>query len=157
MCEACFPDVTYSDEDSHTSGCYLCKRCQRNEYPKQPCNVSQNTICECKKDYFRDQDGTCSQCNMCPPGYGVMVECSTRKDSECTQCANGTYSDETSATDFCKPCTLCPEGSMVLQQCSTFSDTLCSGNYQHFQKYTVSEVLCVVFSSLQIYLILPSF
>ncbi|XP_072035219.1 tumor necrosis factor receptor superfamily member 16-like [Amphiura filiformis] len=127
VCEQCYPDISYSPEWSHTSGCKLCSRCQRNERLAQLCNSSQDTICECRRDYFRDADGTCSQCNMCPPGYGVVVACSTNMDSKCSQCANGTFSDGTSATDFCKPCTLCPEGSTVLQQCTTFSDTLCSG------------------------------
>ena len=127
VCESCQTGVNYSPENSHSSGCKLCSRCSRNEYMKQRCNTTSDTICECKRDYFRDADGSCSQCNMCPPGFGVEVECSSRLDSVCGKCTNGTFSVETSATAFCKPCSICPEGSMVVQTCTTFSDTLCSG------------------------------
>ncbi|XP_038048717.1 tumor necrosis factor receptor superfamily member 16-like [Patiria miniata] len=126
ICTQCYNDITFSSEPSHTAGCMPCRRCARNEFVIRSCNITHDTLCECRRNYFHTADGSCSQCNTCPPGFGTTVACNTYQNSECDFCSNGTYSDVTSATNDCVPCSMCPEGTVVLNTCTRFSDTVCS-------------------------------
>ncbi|XP_033629838.1 tumor necrosis factor receptor superfamily member 16-like isoform X1 [Asterias rubens] len=128
ICNQCYKDITYSPETSHTAGCMPCSRCHRNQFVTSSCNLTHDTECECRKSYYRTLDGSCSQCNTCPPGFGVSIPCTTRQNSRCKSCENGTFSDVTSATKDCLPCRQCPDGSIVHKTCSRFSDTICTAD-----------------------------
>ncbi|XP_022104865.1 tumor necrosis factor receptor superfamily member 16-like [Acanthaster planci] len=150
ICMHCYADITFSPEPSHTAGCMPCKRCARNEFVRHSCNITHDTLCECRRNYYHTADGSCSQCNTCPPGFGATVKCATQHNTECESCANGTYSDLTSATKGCVPCSTCLEGTVVLEMCTRFSDTVCSDTvmstttaYQHSSETpdTVAHVI----------------
>ncbi|XP_071490843.1 tumor necrosis factor receptor superfamily member 16-like [Diadema antillarum] len=128
ICTMCEPELTFSDVASHMETCKPCTRCTHNQKQVSACNIMQDAVCECDQDYFKSSGGVfpCSQCNICPPGFGAAVPCSPTQNSVCEKCENGTFSDEISTRGRCKQCTVCGEKSSVLKPCTRFSDTVCS-------------------------------
>lgn len=112
--------------DPSTGKCRLCSGCSENAHVKRPCNASQDTVCECNRDFYWDGvKGQCKRCDLCPHGWGAMRSCSPHRNSACRKCLPGTYSSVLSATLACFPCTDCGSRRLVVQQCTQIQDTVC--------------------------------
>ncbi|XP_071942307.1 tumor necrosis factor receptor superfamily member 16-like [Antedon mediterranea] len=126
ICEACIPGTTFSPSSSGGDVCNMCSKCPTNELVKQPCNITHDTICECKKDFYRNKDDfSCRQCDLCLKGYGAQTPCSADHNSVCVKCGNSTFSDEYSNVKGCQDCSICPVGSKKISNCTWLQDTVC--------------------------------
>ncbi|PIK52601.1 putative tumor necrosis factor receptor superfamily member 16 [Apostichopus japonicus] len=76
---------------------------------------------------FRKNGGVCSQCSVCPPGFGTIQPCTFLEDIICEECVPlKTYSDVVTRATVCKPCTRCRRGTFIVENCTKYSDTVCS-------------------------------
>uniref|UniRef100_W5MEJ0 Neurotrophin receptor associated death domain n=1 Tax=Lepisosteus oculatus TaxID=7918 RepID=W5MEJ0_LEPOC len=62
-------------------------------------------------------------CDLCPPGFGVAVECG-RENTKCQPCQDG-VSFSVSGSAPCQPCSRCPDGIPKIGGCSAARDTQC--------------------------------
>ncbi|CAJ1050596.1 tumor necrosis factor receptor superfamily member 18 [Xyrichtys novacula] len=76
-------------------------------------------------------DGRC--CDLCPPGTYVEKFCSQHRQTICTPCKKGTYSDQYHILDTCEECQSCQEYTekctpTTNANCSCRPDFLCSNS-----------------------------
>ncbi|XP_070571022.1 tumor necrosis factor receptor superfamily member 16-like [Ptychodera flava] len=141
VCIQCEPKTTFSSIASHTAPCQSCSECPPNMDVLHPCNATNDTVCECSDNYYMNQlDNSCSQCDICPAGFGALVMCSVNYNSECIECENGTYSDEFSTTGQCKQCSDCKDDQVVLSPCTTLSNTICLDKNVYFGEPVTSQI-----------------
>ncbi|KAM4705045.1 tumor necrosis factor receptor superfamily member 11A [Rhinophrynus dorsalis] len=83
--------------------------------------------CICEDDYhFNNEFDFCKENTKCPPGFGVEHPVHLNKDTVCTVCPLGFYSNSSSSKDSCKPWTNCSEiGLVELFPGSDHSDVVC--------------------------------
>ena len=126
-CKPCVYSQTYSPTLSHTDGCLRCSKCPNNARPIRSCNVTHDTVCQCRENYFYDQvTRTCRPCSHCPVGWGAKQMCTGTQDTKCKECPAGTYSDR-SSLEGCKVCRTCNSNQVQLQGCNHAQDTVCVG------------------------------
>ncbi|XP_071478088.1 uncharacterized protein [Diadema antillarum] len=66
----------------------------------------------------------CHRCRSCPPGLGVVRNCTATENTVCEVCDIGTFSSTGSRVESCKPCRQCPTED-TLEECNPTSDTRC--------------------------------
>ena len=72
----------------------------------------------------------CLTCHICPVGFGLFPQCSTRiKDNEtkntCKPCIRGkTYSAHEDISS-CEPCGTCSDHQTIVKNCTLYSDSQC--------------------------------
>lgn len=126
VCSPCRENVTFSPNWS-AEECRPCMECNSDEVTVRRCNLTHDTSCRCKTGLFRKPGGGCSQCNVCPPGYGTMQPCTFLEDIICEECVPfKTFSDDITRATMCKPCSRCRRGFTVVANCTVYSDTVCS-------------------------------
>ena len=118
---------------SLTSGlpsCQPCKtQCPANSHISQLCTLHTDTQCACDQGFYRDNlRGGCDVCTGCPVGHGVLMECTAMRNTRCSRCPSGTFSDR-GGFGRCMSCGVCGEGTIPMQQCNSYQDTVCIGSY----------------------------
>ena len=132
VCEACIPGRTYSSPGNSLNSCTVCSTCgNSSHFVLHPCNVTHNTFCECPKgSYYDPFEDECKFCDLCHPGWGASRMCTSKHNTECSQCVtNMTYSSKLDPFTGCSPCTLCSKTEVTLQACSVTEDTICFSKY----------------------------
>uniref|UniRef100_A0A665TVW1 Tumor necrosis factor receptor superfamily, member 1a n=1 Tax=Echeneis naucrates TaxID=173247 RepID=A0A665TVW1_ECHNA len=85
-CTPC-PTDQYMENRNFYPNCRSCKRCKRNEIPVTPCQPTQNTICQCVKDYYKfDIDGDtyeCRKCKQCGVDEKEKQSCTPESNTVC--------------------------------------------------------------------------
>ncbi|KAK0147447.1 Tumor necrosis factor receptor superfamily member 14 [Merluccius polli] len=129
-CKPC-KEGTYQDDDNGREQCYSCKDCNAGLglKVKKVCTPTSDALCENLDGYFciDYNRGGCilaQKHTVCSPGQYISQRGTADKDTECLQCANGTFSDGTSSS--CKPHTICESvGRKQIQPGSDSTDSEC--------------------------------
>ncbi|XP_015217551.1 tumor necrosis factor receptor superfamily member 16 isoform X1 [Lepisosteus oculatus] len=127
VCAPCIDSETYSETYSLTEACLPCTQCTGLLRMQAPCTDTNDAVCVCAYDYYRNElTGQCQRCTVCPQGQGVLEKCSYQSDTLCEECPEDTFSDQESSLDPCMPCTICEEDVEIEQEaCTSTSDTVC--------------------------------
>ncbi|PIK46123.1 putative tumor necrosis factor receptor superfamily member 6-like [Apostichopus japonicus] len=67
----------------------------------------------------------CQTCYMCPPGYGVLQECTETSDTTCKRCPSGYFSDSSTRRGGCKKCRPCLDEEDTVRECTSNSNREC--------------------------------
>ncbi|KAI4904105.1 hypothetical protein NFI96_028906 [Prochilodus magdalenae] len=99
---ACVPcvDLTFIDAPNSLTDCFSCTVCDPGQRlrVKTACTPSSDTVCEPLDGYYcTDQyRGSCifaQKHTNCSPGQYIKHRGTAFKDTECSECSDGTYSD----------------------------------------------------------------
>ncbi|XP_076827198.1 tumor necrosis factor receptor superfamily member 16 [Brachyhypopomus gauderio] len=134
-CQPCQEGVSFSSVEG-VRGCRACVRCPAGVARLQRCTASRDTRCDCGEGFFlwrapNGTEGLCAPCSLCRRGEGVVRACSPAEDTVCRPCAEGTYTEERSASQPCLPCSRCREDEVEIRSCQANSDTLCMDKDLH--------------------------
>ncbi|XP_070552609.1 tumor necrosis factor receptor superfamily member 16-like [Ptychodera flava] len=83
---------------------------------------------EWQSDQSQDPNGeiSCHPCTKCPPGQGVVSECTKFSDTVCENCVPGeTFSAISSEIGECEPCVHCSPHQQVINNCTVIEDASC--------------------------------
>ena len=76
--------------------------------------------------YTPNGTNSCRPCTVCNANQGVRSPCTETNDTDCEDCAEGTYSKVISSGRTCYPCTVCAqEGKREVSPCSATDDSIC--------------------------------
>ncbi|XP_040178111.1 tumor necrosis factor receptor superfamily member 6 [Rana temporaria] len=83
VCEECTEGVDFMDKENGYPKCQKCQNCESGagKEVKDPCTITQNTVCKCKKGFF-DSKEKCNPCQSCD--NGIDEECTSTNDTVCT-------------------------------------------------------------------------
>ncbi|KFU92052.1 Tumor necrosis factor receptor superfamily member 11A, partial [Chaetura pelagica] len=109
VCQPCGPNE-YMDVWNEEEKCLLHKICDQGKALREvsPGNSTSQRQCACTMGYHWNEDCDCCQRNtLCAPGFGVEHPVQQDKDTMCTPCPRGYFSNVASSTDKCKSWTNC--------------------------------------------------
>lgn len=131
VCLPCGPDEyldTWNEEDK----CLLHKVCDAGKalVAVEPGNRTAQRRCACIAGYHWSEDCECCRRNAeCAPGFGAQHPVQLNKDTVCTPCLVGYFSDSFSSTEKCKPWTNCTIfGETEAYHGTDKSDVVCSSS-----------------------------
>ena len=76
--------------------------------------------------YTPNGTNSCRPCTVCNANQGVRSPCTETNDTDCKDCAEGTYSKVISSGRTCYPCTVCAQkGKREVSPCSATDDSIC--------------------------------
>ncbi|XP_023151794.1 tumor necrosis factor receptor superfamily member 1A [Amphiprion ocellaris] len=106
-CTAC-PADQFTDQMNFTPNCRRCRRCkQKNEEVAAPCERHQNTVCRCKKGFYRfridSETSECRRCSTCRPDEQQEHPCSQDENTVCG-CKENFYRGTRGVCEACKNC-----------------------------------------------------
>ncbi|XP_034553927.1 tumor necrosis factor receptor superfamily member 6B-like [Notolabrus celidotus] len=115
----------YTELWNYLPRCLYCNTyCMHNMEVEIECSVVSDRVCRCKKGYYMTHD-TCVRHSECAPGYGVHTKGTSRKDTICRRCPEGTFSNSSSALEECMDHQTCTGEQTVLMSGLRFHDTVC--------------------------------
>lgn len=136
VCETC-PRRTFIDQENKLTQCRACRECSStsNMEVVKECEVDKNTQCGCKPGYYCPHISDshcdyCSQVSTCPPGEGVAIRHTFLKDTVCSPCPEGTYSDVNDYVSSCKNYTSCDDLGRQLKVPGTSQSDVVCGNFK---------------------------
>ncbi|XP_051574569.1 tumor necrosis factor receptor superfamily member 3-like isoform X2 [Myxocyprinus asiaticus] len=112
VCETC-QHHSYIEQENLMIKCLPCRECSNhNLMTDKECDADRNRQCKCKPGFYckHPTDLSCDFCepvSWCPPGKGVTRQHTDRRDTECSGCPKGTYSDVDDYFSSCKNHTSC--------------------------------------------------
>ncbi|XP_071769193.1 tumor necrosis factor receptor superfamily member 6B-like isoform X1 [Centroberyx gerrardi] len=106
--------------------CLYCNTfCGDNQEVETECSPVSNRVCRCKDGYYSDAD-FCVKHSECGLGHGVKTKGTSRTNTVCGKCAEGFFSDSSSALEPCVQHRECNStGEVVLLRGSSFHDAVC--------------------------------
>ncbi|XP_067324429.1 tumor necrosis factor receptor superfamily member 5 [Anolis sagrei] len=124
------------EEDRFQSGwtqeqeCTPHKQCSQNAGLEVhvPGTAKTDTECRCRRGTHcsSHECHTCQYDKDCGPGQGVQQQATHERDTVCTDCPDGFFSNVSSATDPCQPWSSCEAQNLVLKARGTaVSDVIC--------------------------------
>ncbi|XP_078697216.1 uncharacterized protein LOC144925166 isoform X2 [Branchiostoma floridae x Branchiostoma belcheri] len=95
----------------------------------------------CLRELEYPHNGLC--CNLCPPGFYKVKDCTWNLQTECAACADGYFLDHPNSVERCRRCTPCD--SQVYKEektpCRKYQDRVCQCIQGYFiPRWSVSEV-----------------
>ncbi|NXJ93385.1 TNR11 factor, partial [Corythaixoides concolor] len=128
VCQPCGPNE-YMDVWNEEDKCLLHKICDQGKALREvnPGNSTFQRQCACTMGYHWNEDCDCCQRNtICAPGFGVKYPVQQDKDTMCTPCPRGYFSNVASSTDACKSWTNCTAlGMAEIERGTDKSDAVC--------------------------------
>ncbi|XP_055459060.1 tumor necrosis factor receptor superfamily member 11A [Psammomys obesus] len=156
VCLPCGQDEyldTWNEEDK----CLLHKVCDAGKalVAVDPGNHTAPRRCACTAGYHWNPDCECCRRNTeCAPGFGAQHPLQLNRDTVCTPCTLGFFSDVFSSTDKCRPWTNCTLlGRIEVHQGTKTSDAVCSSSLtsrkppKEAQVYLPSLIILLLFVS----------
>ncbi|KAM6282790.1 tumor necrosis factor receptor superfamily member 11A isoform 2-T2 [Porphyrio hochstetteri] len=129
VCQPCGPNE-YMDVWNEEDKCLLHKICDQGKALREvnPGNSTFQRQCACTVGYHWNEDCDCCQRNtICAPGFGAEHPVQQDKDTMCTPCPKGYFSEVASSTDKCKSWTNCTALGMAERVPGTDkSDAVCA-------------------------------
>lgn len=123
-CREC-EDGTFTASENHLRQCLSCSMCRKELFQVElsPCTVSQDTVCGCRKNqfrqYFSGKRFRCMDCSLCLNGT-VTIPCQESQNTVCS--CNVDFFPRENECVSCSDCkqtpdciNLCPKGSEVRQ------------------------------------------
>lgn len=106
-CTAC-PKDQFTDQLNYSPNCRRCRRCKlKNEEEAEPCEPYQNTVCRCKKGFYKfridSETYDCRRCSTCRPDEQQEHPCSQDENTVCG-CKENFYRGPKRACEPCKSC-----------------------------------------------------
>ncbi|XP_017579949.1 tumor necrosis factor receptor superfamily member 5 [Pygocentrus nattereri] len=145
-CKTC-PHDFYNAETNYLLKCQPCRQCHLvNQSVLKPCQEHSDQQCGCKEGFYCSDRalGHCDHClavTVCPPGKGVSVQHTSYKDTICSPCATGTFSDVEDYKTPCRNHTNCEElGRHLLTPGTATTDAEC-GDFIQNCPYIISTGL----------------
>ncbi|XP_077080518.1 tumor necrosis factor receptor superfamily member 14-like isoform X2 [Siphateles boraxobius] len=96
----CFPcpALTYTDEPNGLTACFPCSLCNAGLRVKRSCTRSADTVCEPLVGFYciEQNKGSCRfalKHSECQPGQYIRQAGTAFTDTDCGNCAEGTYSN----------------------------------------------------------------
>lgn len=139
---------TFMDEPTGMTECLRCRACATGVglKVKSACSSISNAVCEPQDGHFclRESEGNCEvtkQHKICEPGQFIRQKGSASADTECSPCAEGTFSDGTLSK--CQPHTQCEQMDKVTEKAGTSSSDARCG-----EKSNVSVIIGSIAGSL---------
>ncbi|XP_067250867.1 tumor necrosis factor receptor superfamily member 14-like isoform X1 [Chanodichthys erythropterus] len=132
-CVPC-PELTYTDEPNGLTACFPCSVCEAEQGLRvnRTCTRSIDTVCEPLEGFYciEQNKGSCRfavKHSECDPGQYIRQAGTAFTDTDCGNCAEGTYSNGTFTT--CQPHSKCEtEGLQEIKPGSMSSDTECGNS-----------------------------
>ncbi|XP_028264812.1 tumor necrosis factor receptor superfamily member 14-like isoform X2 [Parambassis ranga] len=125
-CIAC-SEGTYMDTPTGRRQCYPCSNCAAGPGLKvrSSCTETSDTVCEPMEGFYcTDSKGkscaTTQKHRSCKPGQYIQEKGTAYKDTECSDCSDGTFSDGTLTS--CQPHRQCEAEKLQLIKAGTPSD-----------------------------------
>lgn len=104
-CEAC-PAGQYMNAINYSQQCRGCSHCKANDEQISECEIYKNTVCRCKKGYYKfpinSEDYQCRACKKCGQQEKVAEECTPEKNTVCA-CKDSFHR----VKNQCEPCKNC--------------------------------------------------
>ncbi|GCC36977.1 hypothetical protein chiPu_0015477 [Chiloscyllium punctatum] len=127
VCTPC-PAGSYTENQNHGHFCNRCQLCTGGKFlALAPCTSTSNTKCRCVEG-FMCANKECSSCQAhkaCKKGQQVQQKGDSFRDTVCSNCRNGTYSNTEGGA--CRPWTDClAKGLQVLRNGSQTEDVKCA-------------------------------
>eukprot|EP00066_Takifugu_rubripes_P014521 XP_011603787.1 PREDICTED: tumor necrosis factor receptor superfamily member 11B-like [Takifugu rubripes] len=105
--------------------CLYCGNfCYENQEVETECSATSNRVCRCKEGFYSSSD-FCFRHSECKPGLGVKTKGTSKTDTVCEHCADGYFSNSSSAEDPCVKHRECAPGQNVLLCGSVYHDAVC--------------------------------
>lgn len=133
-CVSICPEGTY--ENSTLGKCATCRECPYGTYMTDSCKPEHDTQCRtwttCDSTQFQSisptvsTDRRCSTCRTtCPAGRELSVSCTSKRNAECTLCADGKYKPGP-GENMCQDCiSSCSSGFYLAGDCTPTSTPVC--------------------------------
>ncbi|KAF7665965.1 hypothetical protein LDENG_00126050 [Lucifuga dentata] len=124
-CVPCKPEH-FTELWNYLSRCLYCSNvCMNNQEVEKECSPVSNRVCRCKAGYYWTDD-FCIRHSKCDPGYGVKTKGTSHSNTVCEKCADGFFSNTSSALEPCLKHGKCASGGkIVLLPGSRFHDPVC--------------------------------
>ncbi|XP_044226895.1 tumor necrosis factor receptor superfamily member 14-like isoform X8 [Thunnus albacares] len=150
---SCLPctDETYMNQSTGLKQCFTCGNCDAGSglQIKTSCTSTSNTVCQPLEGFYC-MDSTEDGCvkalkhTSCQPGQYIRQKGTALRDTECTDCSDGTFSDGTFTS--CQPHTQCESLKLQLIKPGTDSTDAECGEQSSNVTTTVICVIVVLFS-----------
>ncbi|XP_044226905.1 tumor necrosis factor receptor superfamily member 14-like isoform X2 [Thunnus albacares] len=145
---SCLPctDGTYMNHPTGLKYCLTCGNCDSGSglQIKTSCTSTSNTVCQPLEGFYcmdPTEDGCVKALKhtSCQPGQYIRQKGTALRDTECTDCSDGTFSDGTFTS--CQPHTQCESPKPRLIKPGTDStDAECGEQSSH----VITTVICVI-------------
>ncbi|XP_076593924.1 uncharacterized protein LOC143324980 [Chaetodon auriga] len=123
-CAPCKNDH-YTELWNYLPRCLYCSNfCVENQEVEKECTAVSNRVCRCKEGFYWADD-FCIRHKECGPGHGVQTKGTSKTNTVCEKCAEGYFSNSSSALDSCVNHQECASGQIVLLPGSIYQDTVC--------------------------------
>ncbi|XP_065102356.2 tumor necrosis factor receptor superfamily member 11B-like [Paramisgurnus dabryanus] len=128
ICAPC-PEKRFAEHWHWGDSCQHCTSvCKERQMVRRECNSTHDRVCECIPGYYLVVE-FCVRHTTCPPGYGVTVQGTPERDTECERCPQGYFSSTSSSTDPCIPHRDCSAiGLKTFRSGTATQDTLCEAD-----------------------------
>ncbi|XP_038140346.1 tumor necrosis factor receptor superfamily member 5 [Cyprinodon tularosa] len=111
ICSSC-PEGTFTEDWNNLKQCIKCTKCRATNIQKiSNCTTERDTVCECKSGFYSLSEH-CEDWTKCPVGEGVKNQPTSKSDTVCAPCGNGTFSNVTDYFSPCKQYTRCDSGQV---------------------------------------------
>ncbi|XP_056116824.1 tumor necrosis factor receptor superfamily member 14-like [Rhinichthys klamathensis goyatoka] len=132
-CSSC-PALTYTDEPNGLTACFPCSLCPglQGVRIKRSCTRYADTVCESLEGFYciEQNRGSCTYAvehSECHPGQYIRQAGTAFTDTDCGNCAEGTYSNGSFTT--CQPHSKCDnEGLAEIKSGTMSSDAECGNS-----------------------------
>ncbi|XP_051577259.1 tumor necrosis factor receptor superfamily member 14 [Myxocyprinus asiaticus] len=139
VCKTC-PHRTYIEQENFMTKCLSCRECSSNEnlMTDKECEADRNRQCKCKPGFYckHTSEKPCDFCDhvsSCPPGKGVTRQHTDRRDTECSPCLEGTYSNVEDSFSSCKNHTSCEALGRHLKSPGTDTTDAVCGDFKAYK------------------------
>nr|XP_037839605.1 LOW QUALITY PROTEIN: tumor necrosis factor receptor superfamily member 10D-like [Chlorocebus sabaeus] len=89
-CNPCTEGVDYTIASNNLPSCLLCTVCKSGQTNKSSCTTTRDTVCQCEKGSFQDENSPemCRKCSPgCPRGMVMVNDCTPWSDINCSASA----------------------------------------------------------------------
>ncbi|OCT62763.1 tumor necrosis factor receptor superfamily member 5 [Xenopus laevis] len=149
VCEFCRTGE-FQDKWNKETTCHQHAYCDTNAGKEQVTKGTNERDTECQCQYGRHcSDPTCEICiqsKHCSPGYGVTHIATSISDTQCSACAEGSFSNTTSFEDPCIGWKICGNEEEELFPGNSTSDKVC--RMKSHRNHIMIIVICLIFVAL---------
>ncbi|KAM9350928.1 tumor necrosis factor receptor superfamily member 5-like isoform 1-T1 [Symphorus nematophorus] len=151
---SCLPcsEGTFMPQPTRIKQCYYCTSCDAGSglKMKKSCMIKSDTVCEPMEGFhctlrFPAEEGcrAAQKHRSCPPGQYISQTGTSSRDTECSDCRDGTFSNGTLSS--CQPHTQCESLNLQLIKAGTVSADAECGEQSSNTGIVISIVLPLLF------------
>ncbi|XP_031137508.2 tumor necrosis factor receptor superfamily member 14-like [Sander lucioperca] len=149
---------TFMDQPTDFMSCFPCSRCDSGSglKIKTACMTTSDTVCEPLEGFYctDSSDKGCVEAQKhrsCQPGQYIRQKGTALKDTECSDCRDGTFSDGTLLTS-CQPHTQCQH--QLIKPGTASTDAECGEQSSGAVIVIVVPVICLVVAGISLLVVL---